>query len=57
MFTANKFINDEGEPALLITDGYDVWEEPIKGWEYVIHLCEGFAEYRHKDGRLAKEVY
>ena len=32
----------------------NVWEEKASEWEEIIHLCEGFSEYRNKsDGRIA----
>lgn len=50
-------IYEDGRRWLRITpaDGY-AWDEPIAEWKYIINLTEGFASWKHKDGREIRET-
>lgn len=53
---AYKFINDENKPALMVSDGADVWEEPIDGWTLVLDLRTGRSYWEHKNGQRFEDV-
>jgi hypothetical protein len=51
-----RMISEDGSRWLRITppDGFE-WDEPISGWHLVIHLFEGYAVWKHQDGRQIKD--